>query len=169
MGIMNFRLIRFLFNKIIPWVVISFVFLILVAAYYNTNNYFNNFDSTPHELSHKQKLASMLIYSEADTNDPEDMYLIGSVVLNRTNCSSDFPNSVDSVIFQRSQFYGVYSDRFGKRTPATDSVVVDLYYGIGRVYDIYYFYNPELSTDSSFINWANSQKIKAKSGSHIFF
>lgn len=160
---------KIFYTKVIPLIITCVIALVLFVSYSNAITWFYKIKPTFNGLSHKQKLASMLIYSEADTNDPEDMYLIGSVVLNRTNCSSNFPNSVDSVIFQKRQFYGVYSDRFGKRTPVTDSVVVDLYYGIGRVYDIYYFYNPELSTDSSFINWANSQKIKAKSGSHIFF
>lgn len=146
---------------------ISWVFISIRLS--NIKNTEHDFQEVEKKFSDKQIELSKIIYAEANQSDVMDMYLIGSVVLNRTNCSSDFPNTIDSVIYQSNQFCGVKSKNFGKRTPATDKVVEDLYNGIGRVYDVCYFYNPKYATDSVFINWANTQKIKAMSSGHIFF
>lgn len=130
-------------------------------------------DSVEHieefKMSDDQLLLSKLIQSEAGDNDIIDMYLIGSVVLNRTNCSSDFPNTVHSVVYQHKQFYATKAKGFYKRSPLSDSVVIDLYNGVGRNYEVLYFFNPKYATDSSFVNSFKGKRVLAKSRGHLFY
>jgi len=120
-------------------------------------------------MSDDQILLSQLIQSEAGANDIIDMYLIGSVVLNRTNCRSDFPGTIDSVVHQHRQFSAVKTKGFYKRNPLSDSVVVDLYNGVGRNYEVLYFFNPKYATDTSFVNSFKGKRVLVRSRGHLFY
>lgn len=69
-------------------------------------------------------LLAALINSEADTTDLEDMYLVGSTVLNRVDHHS-FPCDIYGVIFDKTQFYGARTKRFIP-TQTTIRAVVNL-------------------------------------------
>jgi len=93
---------------------------------------------------------SSIINAEADTEDPMDMYLIGSTVLNRVEHEL-FPTCVIDVVFQKRQYNGIAGNF--NRTAVTDTVASRLLYGQGRNKDVLFFYNYHTATDSRFIKF----------------
>ena len=111
---------------------------------------------------------SCIIHAEADTKDTEDMFLVGSTVLNRIEHGS-FPATVDSVISQNGQYDGYLSKRF-YRTEITDSVATELLSGRNRNCKVIFFYNKETATDKGFISWVErNYRLIAFSNSHMFY
>lgn len=111
---------------------------------------------------------SMIINAEADTKDIRDMELVGSSVLNRAG-NKDFPSSIDSVIMQYRQYDGYLSNQY-YRTPISDSIAFNLLLGIGRDYDVLYFYNFHTTKNHRFLWWIrNNTEIIYQSKYHKFF
>lgn len=85
------------------------------------------------------ELLSKLIHSECDKCSEEEMYLIGSTVLNRVD-SPLFPNDLWSVIYSFRQFHGTENEARFKTSPATNIVAFELLFGKkGRNKEVLYF------------------------------
>lgn len=85
-------------------------------------------------------ILAALINSEAG-QDKNDMYLVGSTVLNRID-NKEFPDNLISVIHQKGQYNGVKTDNF---YPTEDSrwVAEDLLMGINRDTSVLFFIKKE--------------------------
>ena len=95
------------------------------------------------------------------------MYLcrgVGAVVLNRV-ASSQFPNTVSGVIYQRHAFTAV-SDGQINLTPDQTAMnaAQDAMNGWDPTYGCLYYYNPAVATSS----WIFSRKTVTTIGKHIF-
>lgn len=121
------------------------------------------------KLTKDQKKLSRLISMEADPTDTLDMYLVGSSVLNRAYRSSNFPSTIDSVIFQYRQYATIDTNYLNKTDPRIDEIVVNLYNGIGRDYNVLYFYNPDIATDTIFKRFCRNRGLLYKTKKHLYF
>ncbi len=99
----------------------------------------------------KAILLAAIINAECSICSTEEMYAVGSVVLNRVE-SCEFPNTVKGVIKEKGQFNGYKSNSYVV-TERSLEVAKDLIHGIGRNYKYLYFYLPYAS---------NKKFIKAK-------
>ena len=117
-------------------------------------------------LTQGEALLSALINSEAHEDDIRDKYLVGSTVLNRVE-SKDFPNTIWGVIYQPKQYHGV--DGNFERTKLSDTVAVRLMKGLGRNFDVLYFYNSKTSKNKSFKKLMKSHKLITITNSHKYF
>lgn len=115
------------------------------------------------------RLLCVLIQKEADPTDDIDMLLVGSTVLNRVQRSSNFPSTIDSVILQENQYTRFDLNYNHKIDPRVWNIVQSLYKGIGRNYEVLYFYNPKHATDSKFINWVNKREMVYSTKHHKYF
>ena len=85
-------------------------------------------------LSHKKisfedlYLTSKIVQSEAGSNwiSDEHQRLVASVLINRMN-SSEFPNTIYDVVYQRGQYTGVNSQRFAAMEPSQRATKNALY------------------------------------------
>ena len=122
----------------------------------------------PENCEMEIKQLSKIINAEANETDTLDMYLVGSVILNRVD-SQSFPNSQDKVIKQRSQFAGYMSKKY-ENTELTDSIAARLLRGENRDYEVLYFYNIQKATDRTFIRrLSNKHKFITNTKSHAFY
>jgi hypothetical protein len=78
-----------------------------------------------------------IIHSECGNCPLPDLYLTGSVVINRAN-HPDFPNSIRAVVRQDNQFSG-YKSRQYFPTKKTRKVADDLYNGIYLTPNLLFF------------------------------
>jgi len=110
---------------------------------------------------------SSLINSEADPNDPMDLYLIGSTVLNRADHEL-YPSCVIDVIFEKGQYDGVNGNF--KRTPQSDSIAFKLLSDLGRNREVLFFYNYHKATDKKFIRFLEKKcKLITVTKNHKFY
>jgi spore germination cell wall hydrolase CwlJ-like protein len=111
---------------------------------------------------------SCIIHAEANSKDKEDMYLVGSTILNRME-HGRFPSTVDSVISQDGQYDGYLAKKF-YRTSLSDSVAIDLLNGKNRNYCALFFYNPTTATDKAFIRFLERKyNLVGFSDKHLFY
>lgn len=80
----------------------------------------NSYQSTGYYDPQALDLLSRVIDAEAGSMSMEGKVSVGNVVMNRV-ASSEFPNTVYGVLYQRNQFTVVNTARF-QRTPSADSV-----------------------------------------------
>ena len=96
-------------------------------------------------------LLASLISSESYCTDIEDMYRVGSVVLNRVQ-AREFPNALHKVIYQTNQFDGVGRFNF-KPDHCEDAIKVarELLSGGPKkeMRGILYYFNPQVSGTES--------------------
>jgi N-acetylmuramoyl-L-alanine amidase len=90
------------------------------------------------------RLLAGIINAEAGDND-EDMYLVGSCVLNRVD-HINFPDSILNVIFEKNQFHGINSSKF-EPTKKTMEISKKLLQGCNRNYDVLFFIRKDLTFD----------------------
>ncbi|WLR43153.1 cell wall hydrolase [Bacillus carboniphilus] len=118
--------------------------------------------------SEKQLLAQ-LIHAEAESEPYAGKVAVGTVVLNRVD-SSEFPNSISDVIYDKSYGYYAFSPVENGRinnSPNSDSVKAaeEAISFRGQGSGSLYFYNPDTATN----NWiANNKQQTIKIGSHVF-
>lgn len=70
-------------------------------------------------------LLASVIHSECDKCSEEEMYLVGSTVLNRVE-SPLFPNDLWSVVFSFRQFHGTNNKRMFRTSVKTEMVAEEL-------------------------------------------
>ena len=109
---------------------------------------------------------SRIINAESGNQSLEGKIAVGNVVLNRV-ASSQFPNTVYGVIFQRNQFTPASSGTV-KRTPNAESVLAAklCLEGANTAGNALFFVNPKVSPNS----WAaRNCTLVATIGAHAFF
>ncbi len=109
-------------------------------------------------------LLAKCIYAEARGDSYTGQVAVGAVVLNRV-ASSQFPNTVSGVIYQRHAFTAV-SDGQINLTPDQTAMnaAQDAMNGWDPTYGCLYYYNPAVATSS----WIFSRKTVTTIGKHIF-
>lgn len=122
------------------------------------------------------KLLSKVLYSEINfayhdgkwvKSTDKEMALVGAVVMNRIEHNS-FPDSLEGVIYQETQFCSVRSDTWGMTTNRTDRIAKEVLQGKYDLHhDVLYFFNPDLSTNTSFVN-SKMELVVLEAGGHVF-
>ncbi len=109
-------------------------------------------------------LLAKCIYAEARGESYTGQVAVGAVVLNRV-ASSQFPNTVSGVIYQRHAFTAV-SDGQINLTPDQTAMnaAQDAMNGWDPTYGCLYYYTPAVATSS----WIFSRKTVTTIGKHIF-
>nr|WP_317324727.1 cell wall hydrolase [uncultured Flavonifractor sp.] len=109
---------------------------------------------------------SRIIYCESGNQSLEGKIAVGNVVLNRV-ASTQFPNTVYNVIFQRNQFTPASNGRI-QRTPPADCVVAAklAMEGVNTAGNALYFINPSISSSRWF---SRNCTYVATIGAHAFF
>lgn len=109
-------------------------------------------------------LLAKCIYAEARGESYTGQVAVGAVILNRV-ASSQFPNSVSGVIYQRHAFTAV-SDGQINLTPDKTAMnaAQDAMNGWDPTYGCLYYYNPAVATSS----WIFGRKTVTTIGKHVF-
>jgi N-acetylmuramoyl-L-alanine amidase len=119
----------------------------------------------PESISDKDKdLLARLVTAEAKGEPYEGKVAVAAVVLNRIG-NTQFPNSIQQVIYQKRQFEPVDNGMINK--PAVDDAKKAVNEAIakkGKLTDALYFYNPK-ETNSK---WLRTRKITEVIGNHRF-
>lgn len=110
-------------------------------------------------------LLAKIIFAEAGNQPYEGMVAVGNVVLNRVE-SSNFPNTIKRVIYQKGQFSPVSNGSINKK-PSSKAIEAarEVLKGT-QVVDsgVMFFYNPDISTS----RWIFTRKVVFKVGDHVF-
>lgn len=108
-------------------------------------------------------LLARLIHAEARGESYEGKLAVGQVVLNRV-ASSQFPNTIQEVIYQPRQFTPTSNGAI-HNTPNVDSIrAAKEVLSNHEPSDIYYFYNPSIATSS----WIFTRETVQQIGNHVF-
>lgn len=113
----------------------------------------------------ERELMLRLVHSEARGEPIDGQIAVIEVVFNRVS-DSRFPNSVEEVIFQRSQFCGVRQSSFNHDLSTISTEALDNYLNGERVLDnkgVVFFYNPKYSSSG-----IKGFKFFTEIGSHSF-
>ncbi|NCA92416.1 spore cortex-lytic enzyme [bacterium] len=109
-------------------------------------------------------LLARLVYAESRGDPYVGQVAVAAVVLNRVK-SSQFPNTISGVIYQRGAF-DVVSD--GQINLAPDNTAVraaqDALNGWDPTYGCLFYYNPNTATNA----WIRQKPIKLSIGEHVF-
>ena len=109
-------------------------------------------------------LLAKCIYAEARGESYTGQVAVGAVVLNRV-ASSQFPNTVSGVIYQRHAFTAVSGGQINLTPDQTAmNAAQDAMNGWDPTYGCLYYYNPAVATSS----WIFSRKTVTTIGKHIF-
>lgn len=109
---------------------------------------------------------SRIIYCESGNQSLEGKIAVGNVVLNRV-ASTQFPNTVYNVIFQRNQFTPASNGRIQRTPPAECVVAAKLAMeGVNTAGNALYFINPSISSSRWF---SRNCTYVATIGAHAFF
>lgn len=112
------------------------------------------------------ELLARLINGEARGESYQGQVAVGAVVLNRVK-SSQFPNTIPAVIYQKGQFSCVTDGQFDKAI-SKDSTVYkaakEALSGVDPTNGALYFYNPKTAKSK----WLFSLKTVATIGNHRF-
>jgi N-acetylmuramoyl-L-alanine amidase len=106
-----------------------------------------------------------IIYSEARGESFEGQVAVGAVVMNRVD-SSQFPDSINDVIFQSGQFTAVDDGQYKRLTPNTTAyrAAREALNGSDPSKGALFYYNPKLATAA----WSKKRPAIKKIGNHIF-
>ena len=109
-------------------------------------------------------LLAKCIYGEARGESYTGQVAVGAVVLNRVK-SSQFPNTISGVIYQKGAFTAV-SDGQINLTPNQTAInaAQDAMNGWDPTYGCLYYYNPATATSS----WIFSRQTVTTIGKHVF-
>ncbi|MGG3283550.1 spore cortex-lytic enzyme [Paenibacillus solani] len=109
-------------------------------------------------------IMAKVIYSEARGEPYKGQVAVGAVVMNRIQ-SSEFPNDIRSVVFQKSAFTAVDDGQYWLTPNRTAYLAaMDAVRGWDPTYESLYYFNPETAT-SKWI-WSRPQTVQI--GHHIF-
>lgn len=159
------------------WIAVI-LFIILVAYLSVPPKSVRIYDECQHEILDHPKivLLTKLIKAESLSESFEDKLAVGSIVLNRIH-SKEFPNTMDSVIFQPGQFQSINSKLFV--LPPLDSMTraeLDCYmaakslilYGSVLPKNFLYFHRKDIKNEWARYLAKTSSKIKMTEN-HIFY
>lgn len=106
------------------------------------------------------KLLATLCMSEAALQNDTGKLAVMQVVMNRVK-SDLFPNTVQSVIYQKGQFDGIHTKHFKSDTTQvfkhTFQLAKKIYFSEVKVVPstTLFYFNPKISTDKKFIKWCS--------------
>ncbi|MCM3639680.1 cell wall hydrolase [Priestia aryabhattai] len=115
--------------------------------------------------SSEKDLLSRLVRAEAENEPYSGKVAVATVVLNRVD-SSEFPNSISSVINQSGQFSPVSNGQINKPADAdsikavNEALTFNRNLGAGSLF----FYNPKTATS----HWLDSRPTTITIGNHVF-
>jgi len=118
--------------------------------------------------SHERDLLERLVEAEAGGEPYEGKLAVATVVMNRVN-SSQFPNSIHSVIHQKNQFSPVANGSIKKKASsdskrAVKQVIDEGYRSFGP--EVVYFLNPKIATNKWIIR---NRTYVTTIGNHAFY
>lgn len=109
-------------------------------------------------------LLAKCIYAEARGESYTGQVAVGAVVLNRV-ASSQFPNTVSGVIYQRHAFTAVSDGQINLEPDKTAmNAAQDAMNGWDPTYGCLYYYNPAVATSS----WIFGRQTVTTIGKHVF-
>lgn len=109
-------------------------------------------------------LLARLIRAEAQSESFDGKVAVGTVVLNRVN-SSQFPNTISGVIYQKNQFSPVMNGTINRAADSESIRAAEVAIQMGGSSDgAIFFYNPSIATNS----WLNSRTTVKVIGNHVF-
>lgn len=115
--------------------------------------------------SHEVDLMARLVRAEAESEPYAGKVAVAYVILNRVD-SSQFPDTIDGVIYQSGQFSPVTNGSINRQAD-TDSIkavkealISDRSKGAGSLF----FYNPQTASS----RWLDSKPTKLVIGNHVF-
>ena len=118
------------------------------------------------EGSDMTQLLARLINGEARGEPYKGQVAVGAVVMNRVK-SSQFPNTISAVIYQKGQFSCVKDGQFNKPIEEGSTVykaAKEAISGVDPTNGALYFYNPKTAKSK----WLFSLKTVATIGNHRF-
>ncbi|MDF1510504.1 cell wall hydrolase [Robertmurraya sp. DFI.2.37] len=114
--------------------------------------------------SSEKDLLARLVEAEAKGEPYAGKVAVATVVLNRVD-SSLFPNTVNGVVYQSSQFTPVSNGQINKAASADSMKAVNEALAFrGQGSGSLYFYNPAKTTNT----WLRSKATTIKIGNHVF-
>lgn len=120
----------------------------------------NNSSATSYEVD----LMARLVRAEAESESYAGKVAVASVVLNRVE-SSQFPNSIKDVIYQKGQFSPVASGSINRSADAESiKAVKEALNGVDNTKGSLFFYNPRTATS----RWLDSKQTVTTIGNHVF-
>jgi N-acetylmuramoyl-L-alanine amidase len=123
------------------------------------------------ELTQKEvELLEKIVEAESGICDLDEKVLVARVIINRV-LSEEFPNDVESVVYQKRQFQPVTNGRINKVevTKETKQAVNLALYGEPDEFDGLFFMNPKASTLKNIRWFRNSLIMVAKADYHEFY
>lgn len=126
----------------------------------NDNKPFGNSNYTSSDLY----LLAKCIYAESRGESYTGQVAVGAVILNRV-ASSQFPNTIPGVIYQRHAFTAVSDGQINLEPDKTAmNAASDAMNGWDPTYGCLYYYNPAVATSS----WIFSRQTVTTIGKHVF-
>ncbi|MEG1705680.1 MAG: cell wall hydrolase [Clostridia bacterium] len=161
-------------------VFLFFIFLLIISLYISVNNVTLNIPelfaadkksssistTSPSTGSDVTQLLARLINGEARGEPYEGQVAVGAVVLNRVK-SSEFPNTISGVIYQKGQFTCVTDGQFNKPFEKGSTVLKaakEAMNGADPSNGALYFYDPRYTKSK----WLFSLKTIKTIGGHRF-
>ena len=109
-------------------------------------------------------LLAKCIYAESRGESYTGQVAVGAVILNRV-ASSQFPNTISGVIYQRHAFTAVSDGQINLEPDKTAmNAASDAMNGWDPTYGCLYYYNPAVATSS----WIFSRQTVTTIGKHVF-
>lgn len=109
-------------------------------------------------------LLAKIIHAEANGESFLGKVAVGDVIMNRV-ASSEFPNSVEGVIFQSGQFSPIMDGSFYNTPTSDDYAAANTALAAGDVTNgALFFYNPAVSGP----NWLDTLSTTSVIGNHVF-
>lgn len=112
------------------------------------------------------KLLARLINGEARGEPYIGQVAVGAVIMNRVK-SSDFPNTISGVIYQKGQFTAISDGQFDAAIEKDSTVfkaAQDAINGTDPTNGAIYYYNPKKTTSK----WIYSRPVIKTIGEHVF-
>ena len=138
-----------------------------IFSYNNTSSYNETSGSVISYSSADLDLLARLITAEADSQPYQAKVGVGAVVINRVN-SSDFPNSLSGVIYQKNEYYYQFTpveNGWIYRAASQDAknAAYDALHGSDPTRGAIYYFD-----DSATNQWLWSRTIAARIGKMVF-
>lgn len=119
--------------------------------------------NTYNHLRNVEKLAHA-VYGEARGESYIGQVAVAAVVLNRVD-SSQFPNTIDGVLFQTNAFTAVHDGQYHLSPNHTAyRAAIDAMRGWDPSSGSYYYYNPSIATSK----WILTRHVVKRIGGHVF-
>ncbi|HEO8420844.1 TPA: cell wall hydrolase [Yersinia enterocolitica] len=121
-------------------------------------------DESAKLTNNEKNLLARLVHAEAKGEPYAGKVAVADVVLNRVE-NKQFPDSVESVIYQKNAFQPVQNGSIQKKADKESRKAVEEALENGKENEeLLYFYNPDTATS----DWIFSRKVVKEIGNHAF-